>query len=237
MNLCGCFLVLLISLLCIDAKVLRLPSLRTRKSIILRTADADNNQHTRKHGKASDQVTLSALEQSLCGALATSIGDLVMHPVDTVKVYQQSEGVGTSLAAATMHIFRKGGLSSFYAGVVPYCVSDGLSGAIKFGAFEVCKAYGEETMPTQYHPTVRFVAAAFAMFACSIILVPGEVIKTRLQSGKVSHRIKQIDDSSHYISVLVDNRSDCLYVQRSRHTGFLCGLYGNDASRHSLYYV
>lgn len=41
-------------------------------------------------------------------------------------------------------------------------------------------------MPERQHGLARFLCAAFAMLVCSFILVPGEVLKTRLQAGSVA---------------------------------------------------
>lgn len=40
----------------------------------------------------SKSVYLNALELCLCGAIATIIGDFVMHPIDTIKITQQTAG-------------------------------------------------------------------------------------------------------------------------------------------------
>lgn len=39
-----------------------------------------------------NNMQLNALELCLCGAMATIFGDFVMHPVDTIKIMQQSAG-------------------------------------------------------------------------------------------------------------------------------------------------
>ena len=62
-------------------------------------------------------------------------------------------------------------------------VADGLSGAVKFATFEVSKIFLEKKLPVKFHPSLQFICAAGAMVACSFIMVPGEVIKIRLQAG------------------------------------------------------
>lgn len=44
----------------------------------------------------------------------------------------------------------------------------------------------ENKLPVQFHPSLQFICAAGAMIACSFIMVPGEVIKIRLQAGLCS---------------------------------------------------
>ena len=60
------------------------------------------------------------------------------------------------------------------------------SGAIKFATFELSKVFVEARTPIKFHPIAQFICAAGAMLACSVVLVPGEVLKTRLQAGLVS---------------------------------------------------
>lgn len=139
--------------------------------------------------------TLSALEVCLCGAFATIIGDFVMYPVDTLKIIQQAADTTVGAVEAIKLIMARGGPLAFYQGVAPYLVADGISGAIKFATFEVSKKFLEDRVPEKYHSIINFVCAAGAMIACSITLVPGEVIKTRLQAGtalSLAETIKQL---------------------------------------------
>lgn len=139
--------------------------------------------------------SLNAFDLFLCGLFATAMGDFIMHPVDTIKVTQQGAAVASGILKTAQTIFAKGGVLGFYPGVIPYCTADGLSGAIKFAAFELSKIFVEARVPLAYHPLTQFVCAAGAMLACSVVLVPGEVIKTRLQTGMVSSVVQGISQT------------------------------------------
>lgn len=93
-----------------------------------------------------------------------------------------------SFFGAAKQIFLQQGFQGFYQGVVPYLVGDGASGAVKFATFEALKRFLEDRLPNEWHPTVQFFCAATAFCACSVILVPGEVLKTKIQAGTVSTR-------------------------------------------------
>ena len=75
------------------------------------------------------------------------------------------------------------------------------SGAIKFATFELSKVFVEARTPIKFHPIAQFICAAGAMLACSVVLVPGEVLKTRLQAGMVSipHSYTHIHITSYAI--------------------------------------
>ena len=60
------------------------------------------------------------------------------------------------------------------------------SGAIKFATFELSKVFVEARTNPSFHPTAQFLCAAGAMLACSVVLVPGEVLKTKLQGGVIA---------------------------------------------------
>jgi len=139
---------------------------------------------TKGQTKLNQEVTLNAFDLCLCGAFATAFGDFVMHPVDTIKVTQQAATLAVDIITTAKNIFAKGGVMGFYPGVLPYMTADGLSGAIKFASFEVSKVFLEKRLPLNFHPAIQFVCAGAAMIACSFVMVPGEVIKTRMQAGK-----------------------------------------------------
>lgn len=82
-------------------------------------------------------------------------------------------------------ILAKGGPFALYTGIFPYMLCDGLSGAVKFTVYEKIDAQMRKiyhNRPRKYAVS-RFLSAAAAMVACSVILVPGEVIKMRLQQA------------------------------------------------------
>ena len=138
-----------------------------------------------KKAAVEPAVSLNLVELFLCGLVATALGDFIMHPIDTIKVTQQGAGVAVGVFQTAKNIFTKGGLMGFYPGVIPYCTADGLAGAVKFAAFELSRVFVEKRVPVKFHPWTQFACAAGAMVACSLVLVPGEVIKTRLQTGLI----------------------------------------------------
>lgn len=95
-------------------------------------------------------IKLNAIELCICGAfgsyelilklftsvnfylfcymytvLATAFGDFVMHPLDTIKVFQQNGG-GLNLIDTAKQIIKTYGIGGLYQGVVPYVSADGI---------------------------------------------------------------------------------------------------------------
>lgn len=148
--------------------------------------------HARKGKKAAkvqepQPRDLSNAEMAFAGAAATAFGVTVMHPVDTIKTLQQSaEGSGLNILAATNKIMKDGGLGAMYKGLGPYVTSDAFAGAFKFATYEVLKKLIKDKLPEEHHGKAYFVAAAAAFLASSVVLVPGELLKQRLQMGQIS---------------------------------------------------
>jgi hypothetical protein len=141
------------------------------------------------------KVSLNGWDLFLCGAFATAIADVTMHPIDTIKVTQQGAAVALGAIATAKKIFETGGVAGFYPGVWAYLIGDGLGNAIKLATFELSKISLEKRLPLKFHPSIQFLCGAGAMLACSVLLVPGEVIKTRLQTGLVDNMAQAVRET------------------------------------------
>jgi hypothetical protein len=106
---------------------------------------------------------------------------MALHPVDTVKTIQQLDGA--TMAGAARSIVKKSGPLGLYAGVGPYVTLDALSGCVKFAAYEACNRWAQANLREDQLPAARFVSAGIAFMACSVVLVPGELLKLQLQSS------------------------------------------------------
>jgi solute carrier family 25 S-adenosylmethionine transporter 26 len=131
---------------------------------------------------------------AFAGALATMIGDLAMHPVDCIKTLQQSSrGASLSMLGASREILRTQGLSGFYSGAGTYVTTDGVAGSLKFATYEFLKRKWDAKCLTVQDTRKRermqtwgvFAIAGAAFLASSVVLVPGELIKQRLQLGQI----------------------------------------------------
>lgn len=94
--------------------------------------------------------------------------------------------------AAAKSVIANGGPRSLYAGIVPYMLADGLSGAVKFVVFEKTDRRMKRLCAnsSRKYALSKIVSAGFAMLVCSVILVPGEVLKMHLQQGTVGSRYR-----------------------------------------------
>jgi hypothetical protein len=96
----------------------------------------------------SQLTTIPIWKLAAAGAIATLIGDVSMHPLDSIKTLQQSdEGLGLSfMASANVMYTQLGGLSAFYKGFLTYGLCDGIGGALKFATYEGLKRQTEKRL-------------------------------------------------------------------------------------------
>lgn len=119
----------------------------------------------------------------VAGGLGGSTGDVLMHSLDTVKTRQQ--GAPSALKYATTPkayytIFREEGLfRGLYSGVTPAFLGSLPGTVIFFGTYEYSKRH---LIEAGCPASLAYLMSGFLgdLFA-SIIYVPSEVLKTRLQ--------------------------------------------------------
>ena len=141
----------------------------------------------------SDGLSLS--EHLVAGGLATATAVTVMHPLDTVKIFMQrasqlaAASTSPALARHTMPtaaqaIIADRGVLGLYSGLNANLAGQVPSGAVKFAMYETLKQFlVQPHVPAQYRSLAEVASAAVAFLSCSVLLVPGEVVKSRLQAG------------------------------------------------------
>ncbi|KAF3403203.1 putative mitochondrial carrier [Talaromyces pinophilus] len=124
------------------------------------------------------------LHSMLAGGIGGSSGDMLMHSLDTVKTRQQGDPhipprYG-STSASYIKIFREEGFRrGLYSGVSPALMGSFPGTVIFFGTYEWSKRH---MIDSGINPTLSYLSAGFiADLAASVVYVPSEVLKTRLQ--------------------------------------------------------
>jgi solute carrier family 25 (mitochondrial S-adenosylmethionine transporter), member 26 len=121
-------------------------------------------------------------EHMMAGAAATGVAVAVMHPLDTIKTVSQAGGT-SALAAARSRMADGRGLLALYGGVGPSVGGQMPAGSIKLAAFEGVSQWARRACPDINSNVIELASAAVAFLACSVVLVPGEVIKQKVQAG------------------------------------------------------
>ncbi|KAL1585391.1 hypothetical protein WHR41_05746 [Cladosporium halotolerans] len=124
------------------------------------------------------------LHAMLAGGIGGTMGDMLMHSLDTVKTRQQGDPhlppKYTSMGNSYYTILRQEGVSrGLYGGVLPAFLGSFGGTVIFFGCYEWSKRYMVDHGVT---PAAAYFASGFvADLAASPLYVPTEVLKTRLQ--------------------------------------------------------
>ncbi|KAK5070603.1 hypothetical protein LTR64_000276 [Lithohypha guttulata] len=120
----------------------------------------------------------------LAGGIGGTSGDILMHSLDTVKTRQQGDPHWPpkyrSLGDAYLKIFRQEGVRrGLYGGFTAAMLGSFPGTVVFFGCYESCK---RAMLDRGISPSFTYLASGFlADFVASVIYVPSEVLKTRLQ--------------------------------------------------------
>ncbi|KAH7248848.1 mitochondrial carrier domain-containing protein [Fusarium redolens] len=124
------------------------------------------------------------LHAMIAGGIGGSTGDLLMHSLDTVKTRQQGDphvpSKYTSLGQSYYTIWRQEGIRrGLYGGWVPALGGSFPGTVMFFGTYEWSKRFFIDHGVQQH---ISYLTAGFlGDLAASIVYVPSEVLKTRLQ--------------------------------------------------------
>lgn len=132
------------------------------------------------------------------GGVAGALTNCVLFPLDTVKTIRQADpSKFPGALPAALSVLRTKGLSGLYSGISPALVGSALSSALYFGTYELVRRHirrisasdgrGVFASPLQRMPG-NAIAAASGNIASSVLFVPKEVVKQRMQAGLDSGR-------------------------------------------------
>lgn len=122
---------------------------------------------------------LNTMDYMSCGGLSTAITDVLLYPIDTIKVRQQSSRIRLTLSQVFKDIMKTNGPIGLYKGVVSYAGIDGCGAAIFFTVYEGVKNQFTKTFNS---PLIPYVSASAAFVVSSTFMVPAELIKVKMQS-------------------------------------------------------
>lgn len=130
---------------------------------------------------------------ALAGGIAGMLSNSALHPLDTVKTVRQADPSRFRGVLATAEsIVRTRGVAALYAGIGPALIGSALSSALYFGTYELMKrrisdaAARAGAAPGKVlarRAPVHALAAVSGNVASSVLFVPKEVVKQRMQAG------------------------------------------------------
>ena len=118
---------------------------------------------------------------ALSGGMAGGITVTSLLPIDTIKTMRQVDpSIRTVLDA--LRKLREIGFLQAYSGLLPAVLGSVPSSAVYFGTYETAKLYLRSTFTSTPRQYVHMLAACSGNVLSSLIFVPKDLIKTRMQS-------------------------------------------------------
>ncbi|XP_051139588.1 S-adenosylmethionine carrier 1, chloroplastic/mitochondrial-like isoform X2 [Andrographis paniculata] len=112
-------------------------------------------------------------EGAVAGATAGAVVETILYPIDTIKTRLQAVRGGGEIIFKGLY----SGLTANLAGVIP-------ASALFIGVYEPTKQKLLNIFPENFSAVAHLVAGAVGGAASSIVRVPTEVIKQRIQTGQ-----------------------------------------------------
>jgi len=112
------------------------------------------------------------MESYVAGYIGGASGVFLTHPLDTIKTNMQTSG--TNIFNAALNVYKRNGLRSFYAGVVPPVFFRGFAFAMNASSYSLCRSYNFSTVASGF-----IAGALMSPFESPVMLV-----KTRAQVTK-----------------------------------------------------
>ncbi|GLU20338.1 hypothetical protein SLE2022_365450 [Rubroshorea leprosula] len=113
------------------------------------------------------------LEGVIAGGTAGVVVETVLYPIDTIKTRLQAAHGGGKIVLKGLY----SGLAGNLAGVLP-------ASALFVGVYEPTKQKLLKTFPENFSAVAHLTAGAIGGVAASLIRVPTEVVKQRMQTGQ-----------------------------------------------------
>lgn len=129
------------------------------------------------------KMTTSTWRLAVAGGMAGMITNTVLHPLDTVKTVRQANPkIFRGVLPTIITLIRTRGIHSLYAGIVPALIGSALSSALYFSAYERARLFlGAMTHAGHKRATLTALSAACGNITSSVLFVPKEVVKQRMQ--------------------------------------------------------
>ncbi|KAI8904705.1 mitochondrial carrier domain-containing protein [Gorgonomyces haynaldii] len=121
---------------------------------------------------------------ALAGSVGGATGDLILHPIDTLKTRMQGQMTTKSIKYKGMIssfriVLKEEGFRGLYGGLTASVLGSLTSTFVYFGVYESVK---RQMIQNDVNPTVSYlISGGIADIFGGFLYVPSEVIKTRLQ--------------------------------------------------------
>lgn len=122
----------------------------------------------------------SFLKSACAGGISCAMSTALMHPVDTLKTQVQAT---TLSSPALLSKLPELGIRGLYRGSIPAILGQFFSHGLRTGIFEASKLVLSNFAPTLTGLRVQSISSFCGTFLGTVLRIPCEVLKQRLQAG------------------------------------------------------
>lgn len=159
----------------------------------LPSSSAKNGMQAMKNSVSpSNFAVKSAIVHFLSGGLAAGFVRASLQPLDTCKTRLQAMRNLSRPTGSLGPVLFQGGVRGLYKGVVPGVAGIVPAAAVYMLTFQTLKAQLCKRFPRRKNDVVVAVSAALGDVAASLVRVPCEVLKQRLQVGVYSNVLQAL---------------------------------------------
>jgi solute carrier family 25 S-adenosylmethionine transporter 26 len=123
------------------------------------------------------------VKNALASGLATILVKAMLQPFDTIKTIQQIQNVEQSVMTTARFVLKERGVLGLWSGTFVSAVCAAPASALYFGVFSSVKRHLANILPDNMRFLAVGVGAMVGNTLASVLRVPYEVYKQRLQAG------------------------------------------------------
>ena len=124
------------------------------------------------------------VKNAIASGLATAVVKTFLQPLDTIKTIQQAQKIKLGPIKAAMQIIEERGVRGLWSGIGITVVGSTPSVAVYFGVYSTMKIYLVKAFPQELKLLAVALSAAVGNTFASVLRVPYEVLKQRIQTGR-----------------------------------------------------
>jgi len=133
---------------------------------------------------------LSLVQIAIAGGYSAIPTTIIMTPAERIKCILQIQGTGAEVkykgpVDVARAVWKEGGVPAFYKGTVGTLLRDVPGSVAYFGAYELFKRMltPKGSKPEELKPIAVIIAGGMAGIANWSVAIPGDVIKSRMQTA------------------------------------------------------
>jgi solute carrier family 25 S-adenosylmethionine transporter 26 len=125
----------------------------------------------------------TGVKNGIASGLAAAVVKAILQPFDTIKTVQQTQKVFMGPLQTAAEILKNRGIAGLWSGLGVTVFGSSPSVALYFGCYSSAKNHLSKVLPESMNLVAVAVSAAFGNTVASVLRVPYEVVKQRLQAG------------------------------------------------------